>query len=212
MNDIALFTDRKQAGMELASLLKEYKGSDAVVLAIPRGGLPLGAMISESLDLPLDVVLSKKIGHPTNKEYAIGAISLHGRILSENAREVSQAYVEKETKRIRKLLKERDALFHRKKKALPLRGRTVILVDDGIATGSTVQATMQLLRQEGCSEVILAIPVAPASVIRKLANSNEVDRIICPHQPRVFFAIGQFYERFEQVSDEEAIRILENNE
>ena len=195
--------------MELASLLMEYKGTDAVVLAIPRGGLPLGAILSESLDLPLDIVLSKKIGHPTNKEYAIGAISEHGRILSENAREVEQAYIEKETRRIRKSLRERDALFHRKKKPVPLRGRTVILVDDGIATGNTVLATVQLLRQEGCSEIVLAIPVAPPSAIRKLTNSGEVDRVICPHQPRSFFAIGQFYEHFGQVSDKEALEILE---
>ena len=189
--------------------MTEYKGSDAVVLAIPRGGLPLGAILSESLDLPLDIVLSKKIGHPTNKEYAIGAVSRHGRVLSENAREVSPQYIDRETRRIRKLLEERDALFHQKKKALSLKGKTVILVDDGIATGNTVLATVQLLRQEGCSEIVLAIPVAPASAIRKLSNSNEVNRIICPHQPRVFFAIGQFYERFGQVSDEEARLILE---
>ncbi len=195
--------------MELASLLTEYKGSDAVVLAIPRGGLPLGAILSESLDLPLDIVLSKKIGHPTNKEYAIGAVSKHGRILSENAREVEQAYIEKETRRIRKLLGERDAIFHRKKKPVPLRGKTVILVDDGIATGNTVLATVQLLRQEGCAKIVLATPVAPPSAIRKLTNSGEVDRVICPHQPRNFFAIGQFYEHFGQVSDEEALEILE---
>ena len=158
MNDYPLFTDRVQAGMELASLLTEYKGSDAVVLAIPRGGLPLGAILSESLDLPLDIVLSKKIGHPTNKEYAIGAVSKHGRILSENAREVEQAYIEKETRRIRKLLGERDAMFHRKKKPVPLRGKTVILVDDGIATGNTVLATVQLLRQEGCAKIVLVTP------------------------------------------------------
>ncbi len=195
--------------MELASLLTDYKGTDAVVLAIPRGGLPLGAVLSESLDLPLDIALSKKIGHPTNKEYAIGAVSKHERILSEGAREVEQGYIERETRRIRKLLEERDAMFHRKKKAVSLKGKTVILVDDGIATGNTVLATVKLLRQEGCSEIVLAIPVAPPSAIRKLSNSGVIDRIVCPHQPGNFFAIGQFYENFGQVSDEEAVEILE---
>lgn len=209
MKDTVLFKDRTQAGYELASLLKDFKGTETVVLAIPRGGVPLGAIVAKTLELPLDIVLVKKIGHPTNKEYAIGAVSKNQRVLGENAFSVDKTYIENETKRIRKMLGKREKMFHRKKKALSVKGKKVILIDDGIATGNTMLATIQLIRQEQCSEIILAIPVAPASSINMLSESNLIDKIVCPYQPVHFFGIGQFYEDFGQISDDEAIKILE---
>lgn len=211
MNHSILFKDRKHAGEELASRLREMRGTNAVVLAIPRGGLPLGAVISKRLGLPLDVVLTKKIGHPYNREYAIGAVSLKGRILEAQAGEADKAYIESETSRIRDLLKARDAQYHQKREALQIRGKKVILVDDGIATGSTMLATVDLLHQEGAEEIILAIPVAPPSAVRRLAEAVHVDRVVCLYEPRDFYAIGQFYENFGQVSDKEAIALLEGS-
>lgn len=204
-----LFKDRKHAGEELSSRLQDMRGTDAVVLAIPRGGLPLGAILSKRLGLPLDVVLTKKIGHPYNREYAIGAVSLKGRILETQASEADEGYIESETSRIRALLKTRDEQYHQKREALQVQGKKVILVDDGIATGSTVLATVDLLHQEGAEEIILAIPVAPPSSVRRLAAAAHVDRVVCLYEPRDFYAIGQFYENFGQVSDEEAIALLE---
>ena len=203
------FKDREQAGEELASRLTEMRGTNSVVLAIPRGGLPLGAILSKRLGLPLDVVLTKKIGHPYNKEYAIGAVSLKGRILEAQASEADKAYIESETARIRTLLQERYAQYHKKREALQILGRKVILVDDGIATGSTMLATVDLLHQEGAEEIILAIPVSPPSSVRRLSKAAHVDRVVCLYQPHDFYAIGQYYQNFGQVSDEEAIALLE---
>lgn len=204
------FRDRREAGEMLAArLLPEAEEYD-LVLAIPRGGLPLGEIIAKRLQLPLDVVLTKKIGARFNKEYAIGALSLKGRILEPQASESDPEYIESETKRIRKLLEARDAKYHQTAKRQEVKNKDVILVDDGIATGSTMLATVDLIHGEGASRIVLAIPVAPPSAVKRLLASPHVDQVVCLQQPRTFYAIGQFYENFGQVSDEEAISILEN--
>ena len=211
LNDI-LFKDRNEAGERLADRLSAASEKYDLVLAIPRGGLPLGAIIAKRLHLPLDVVLTKKIGAMYNKEYAIGALSLKGRILEPQADESDPEYIESETKRIRKLLQERDDKYHQKKKRHEVRHKKVILVDDGIATGSTMLATVDLLHKEGAEQICLAIPVAPSSAVRKLMSSPNIDKVVCLHQPKHFYAIGQFYREFGQISDEQAISILENAE
>lgn len=211
LNDI-LFKDRNEAGERLADRFSADSEKYDLVLAIPRGGLPLGAIIAKRLHLPLDVVLTKKIGAEYNKEYAIGALSLKGRILEPQASESAPEYIESETERIRKLLQERDNKYHQKKKRQEVRHKKIILVDDGIATGSTMLATVDLLHKEGAEQIILAIPVAPSSAVRKLKTSPNIDKVVCLHQPERFYAIGQFYRDFGQVSDEQAISILESAE
>ena len=211
LNDI-LFKDRNEAGERLADQFLADSEKYDLVLAIPRGGLPLGAIIAKRLHLPLDVVLTKKIGARHNKEYAIGALSLKGRILEPQAADSDPEYIESETERIRKLLQERDNKYHQKKKRQDVKHKKIILVDDGIATGSTMLATVDLLHKEGAEQIILAIPVAPSSAVRKLISSPNIDKVVCLHQPKHFYAIGQFYRDFGQISDERAISILESAE
>jgi predicted phosphoribosyltransferase len=203
-----MFKDRIDAGNQLAERLAEYKEKNVVVLAIPRGGLPIGAIVAKALKAPLDVALSKKIGHPYHKEYAIGAVSMEDIILSD-AKGISKEYLEEETARIRKKLKERQAQYYQNRAPQPLKGKTVIIIDDGIATGNTLLVTVDLVSHRKPEKIIVAIPVAPESGILKLKGNPNVDEVICLQVPYHFQAVGQFYEAFEQVSDQEAIRILE---
>ena len=204
-----MFTNRKQAGILLAKELKQYQNkADVVVVTIPRGGVPVGFEISQALHLPLELVLSKKIGHPFNKEYAIGAVTLKSSVLSEAAEEVSHEYIEDETTRIRDLLQQRYDWYYGRKKPLELRNKTVIIVDDGIATGNTLLSSIQLIEQEEPKEIIIALPVAPPSALNKIRELRSVSRVICILETRNFHAVGQFYEEFNQVSDEEVIALL----
>tara|TARA_R110001592_G_scaffold366_10_gene2147 strand:+ start:28269 stop:28910 length:642 start_codon:yes stop_codon:yes gene_type:complete len=203
-----MFKDRNVAGKQLAKKLIKFKEENVVVLAIPRGGLPLGAQVAKSLQAPLDVVLTKKIGHPTNKEYAIGAVSLESIVLT-NAMGIDKSYIDQETARIRKTLSDRYNQYYKYQSQANLKNKTVIIVDDGIATGNTLLATIELVYKQKPSKIIVAIPVAPASAIYKLSNTENVDEVICILIPDNFRAVGQFYENFEQVSDREAIQILE---
>lgn len=206
--EIAMFENRIQAGEELAEKLLKFKGEDLVILALPRGGLPLGKIVAERLNAPLDVVLTKKIGHPLNKEYAIGAVSLDD-VHVFRPGEASQSYIDKEAERIRKILKERDTVYHRNVRSQDLKNKTIIIIDDGIATGSTVLATVALVVAKHPKAVVVAIPVAPPTSIQKLKDSPGVDEVICLEIPYNFQAVGQFYEDFGTVSDDEAIAILE---
>ncbi len=204
-----MFTNRKQAGILLAKELKQYQNKvDVVVVTIPRGGVPVGFEISQALHLPLELVLSKKIGHPFNKEYAIGAVTLKSSVLSEAAEEVSHEYIEDEIERIRDLLQQRYDWYYDGKKPLELENMIVILVDDGIATGNTLLSSIQLIEQEEPKEIIIALPVAPPSALNKIRELRSVSRVICILETRNFHAVGQFYEEFNQVSDEEVIALL----
>lgn len=203
-----MFRDRIDAGIQLADKLAEYKNQKVVVLAIPRGGLPIGAIVAKALKAPLDVALSKKIGHPYHKEYAIGAVSMEDMILTDS-KGISKEYLEEETARIRKKLRAREAQYYQNRKPWPLKGKTVIIIDDGIATGNTLLVTVDLVSHQNPDKIIVAIPVAPESGILKLKGNPNVDEVICLEVPHHFQAVGQFYEAFEQVSDKEAIRILE---
>ena len=210
MNSEIVFKDREQAAGLLADCLEDFTGSSGLVLAIPRGGLPLGAVIAKRLKWPLDVVLTKKIGHPFNKEYAIGAVSLKSRVLSAAASEVDKRYIEEETKRLRAVLEKRNREYHQQRQEVAVKNKKVILVDDGIATGYTMLATVDLIHKEGASEIIVAIPVAAGDAIERLEKSPYVNRVVCLTQPDYFQAVGQFYEDFRQVSDEEAREFLES--
>lgn len=201
-----MFKDRNEAAILLAKKLDKYKHKDGVVLAVPRGGLPVGFIIAKELGFPLEVVLSKKIGHPRNPEFAIGSVSLHGAIINDGVLDVSTDYIQNEANRIQKSLKEKFKLYMGKRKQINLKDKTVIIVDDGIATGSTILATIDVIRKSDPREIIVAVPVAPPSAVDKFTNA--VDEFICLLIPDDFMGVGQFYENFSQVSDEEAIQIL----
>lgn len=206
-----MFRNREQAGRLLAERLQEYRNTDTVVMAIPRGGLPLGAVIAAKLGIPLEVVLSKKIGHPENKEYAIGAVSLNSVVLDSQAAGISRTYIERETEHLRNVLKERRAMYTKGRDPENIQNKTVIIVDDGIATGNTMLSTVELVHQEAPKKIILAIPVAPASTIEKLKRSPYIDDIVCLEIPPIFHAVGAFYADFHQVSDREAVAYLESS-
>ena len=203
-----MYKDRNEVGYLLADKLEKYRNTNAIILAIPRGGVPIGFIIAQALNLPLEVVLSKKIGHPFHKEYAIGAVTLKSRILSNAAKEVSNSYIEEETTRIRELLEKRSKEYHGEKNALKLKGKILIIVDDGIATGNTILSTIEMLQDEKPDKIIVAIPVAPKSALKKLQDSHFIDKVICLSKPFNFQAVGQFYENFNQVDDKEVIQLL----
>lgn len=203
-----MFKDRNEAGNLLANKLEKYRGTNAVILAIPRGGIPLGFIISKKLNLPLEVVLSKKIGHPLHKEYAIGAVTLKNRILSDAAADISQSYIDKETERIRTKLNERYRDYYGDKKPIQLKDKILIIVDDGIATGNTMLSIIEMLHDEKPDKIVVAIPVSPSDTIKKLEASFYVDEIICLLVPNNFRAVGQFYDNFDQVTDSEVKKLL----
>ena len=203
-----IFKDRFTAGKLLAKELKKYKNKkDAIVLAIPRGGLQIGCSIAKELNLNLDIILTKKIGYPGNPEYAIGAVSLTSEIVEEQG--ISKDYIQNEITNIRKSLKERYKKYLGKSKPQNLKNKIVILTDDGIATGKTMLLTIKLIKEQKPKKIIVAIPVGPIDNIELLKEN--ADEVICLYSPENFFAIGEFYENFEQVSDEEAIKLLKES-
>lgn len=205
-----MFRDRVEAGARLARSLRRYKGAkSAVVLAVPRGGLPVGREIARALGLPLDVLLTKKIGHPFNPEFAIGAVTLTGAAVDAEtmAREgVSEGYVASEVERLRASLRERWRLYRGDAPPPSMNGRTAILVDDGAATGRTLLAAIEVLRRERAARVVVAVPVASDDAAEALRAA--ADELECLAVPADFMAIGQFYGDFAQVSDEEAVALL----
>ncbi|GAA4404699.1 phosphoribosyltransferase [Nibrella viscosa] len=200
-----MYEDRTDAALALIPLLKHYEGQNGIVLAIPRGGVPVAYPIAQVLHFPLDILLTKKIGHPNQKELAIGAVSLQGRILSRKIA-VPADYIEAETARIQQLLREMYRRYRGEKRPADLAGNLVIVVDDGIATGQTLLASIELLRSRQPARLVVAVPVGPPEAIRRVAR--EVDELICPLVPKDFQAVGQFYRRFNQTSDEEVIDLL----
>ena len=199
------FTDRYDAARKLLPYLEKFRNKNAVILAVPRGGVPLGVFLARALNLPFDLVLTKKIGHPVNKEYAIGAVSLEGVVLDEG-QDVPSSYIEEEIKRIRKKLQERDRMFMGQRKHESLSGKTIIVVDDGIATGYTLLATMALLRKNNPAAIVVAVPVAPPSSVPKVKRL--ADELICLFTPADFNGVGQYYEDFSEVTDEEVLKLL----
>ena len=205
-----MFTDRIDAGIQLADKLLPFKDKEVVILAIPRGGLPLGSIVAKTLQAPLDVALSKKIGHPYNREYAIGAVSMDQIVLND-VTGVHERYIEEETTRIREILKNSHQQYYKNRKPQDLKDKIVIIIDDGIATGNTIRVTAQMVKEQKPKKVVVAIPVAPKSAIKSLEDSAYIDQVICLQTPYDFMAVGQFYEFFGQVSDEEAIRLLQDS-
>jgi len=209
--EFALYKDRHHAGQLLSQRLLHYKeAKDTIVIALPRGGVVVGYDISLELQLPLDVLITRKLGTPENPELAMGALAETGyRHLNEDVIRgygVSRAQLEEETLR-QKLEIDRRIQRYREGRALPpLRGQTVILVDDGIATGATFFASLGALLRAETAKVIAAVPVAPPRVVTQLKGL--VDEVVVLHASEWFFGIGQFYEQFFQVEDDEVIDCL----
>lgn len=189
----------------MAGRLKKYKNDPAILLAVPRGGVPVAYSVAKETGLPLELILTKKIGHPGNKEYAIGAASLTDYFIIPHEN-VSQDYIKKEVERIRLRLKEMSIKFKSTSDLASLRGKTVIVIDDGIATGNTLLATVKLIRKSQPGKIVIAVPVASQSAVEKL--SEEADEVIVVFIPPVFYGVGSFYENFGQVSDEEVLFYL----
>ena len=198
-----MYRNRAEAASFLAVELKKYEGTNTIILAIPRGGVPIGYGIAKALHLPLEITMAKKIGHPGNMEYAIGAVSLDEVSINE---EVSQGYLQKETEKIKNELATRLRYFMPGRKLTELKGKNAIIVDDGIATGRTLIACIKSIRKKKPARLIIASPVASSSaagILRPLA-----DEFVCPLVSPEFHSVGQFYEDFSEVSDAEVKELL----
>lgn len=203
------FLDRDDAGRQLADALAHYRGTRPVVLAIPRGAVPIGRVIADALDGELDVVLVRKLGAPGNPEFAIGAVDERGEVLlNEYAAEAGAdaTYTRRIAQRELALIRERRARYRPGRPATALAGRTVIVVDDGLATGATMVAALKAVRAQGPARLVCAVPVAaPDSLARVSALADEV---ICLATPRPFHAVGSHYLDFGSVTDEEVVALL----
>lgn len=202
-NDI--FDDRKEAGMLLSKKLEKYQGTNAIILAVPRGGVPIGYEIAKNLHLPLDIILSKKIGHPLNKEFAIGAVSQDSVIIDELL-DIPIDYIEREIKQLRESLKDKYYLYMGNRKPTDIKGKTVIIVDDGIATGNTLLASIEMLRKSKPKKIVVAVPVVPYDTVRVF--QKKADEFVHLVASKNFRGVGGFYEDFDQVNDDEVIRML----
>ena len=196
-----MFKDRIEAANLLVAQLQEYKNSDAIVLAIPRGGVPLGYIIAKNLEIPLEVVLSKKIGHPLHKEFAIGAVTLKSQILSESAFDVDSKYIQEETEKIRAALLKKHQDYYGLKSPLELQDKILIIVDDGVATGNTLLSTIEMLHKEKPAKIVVAVPVSSQSALEKMKDHPLINEVICLSAPVNFSAVGQFYKEFAQVDN-----------
>jgi putative phosphoribosyl transferase len=208
----ALFADRSEAGRALALQLSQLALYAPVVLALPRGGVPVALEIARVLKAPLDLLLVRKIGVPWQPELAVAAI-VDGDppevVVDEEiqrATGVDDAYISSEAARQTDELQRRRRVYLRGRPVVPLLGRTAIVVDDGIATGTTVRAALKALRRRGTAEIVLAVPVAPRETIDALRA--QVDRIVVLSQPEPFYAIGPYYRDFHQVEDAEVVAAL----
>lgn len=204
------FRDRAYAGRVLAVRLEHLRGANPVVVGLPRGGVPVAAEVAAALGAQLDVVLVRKIGAPQREELAVGAIGEDGVTVRNDAvlRELGLSWddLAGQVKRERAEIARRAEVL-RPGPRPDLRGRTVILVDDGIATGATVVAALRVLRDLGATRIVLAVPVAPPDSLAALAPLT--DEVVCPSTPRRFAAVGQWYDDFTQVPDDQVRKLLE---
>lgn len=211
MTDSLPFADRTDAGERLAALLEAREVAADCVFAIPRGGLPLGRAVADALSVPLDVVVARKVGAPSNPELAIGAVGADGSLWRNDdliaKLGVTEEYVEARAAEEAKAAREKRDRYRGDREPLDLAGKDALIVDDGIATGATTIACLRQLRAAGASRVRLAVPVAPREVLDELRG--EADEVIVLATPAYFGAVGRFYRSFEQVPDEEAMSYLD---
>ncbi len=206
-----MYKDRKDAGTQLAERLKEYIGQENVlVIALPRGGVVTGAEIADRLKTPVDVLIVRKIGHPWQPELAVGAISETGSIVYNEdvvaSTGVTKDYLRGEAARQREEIARRQQLYRGGQKLMDLRGKIVILVDDGVATGATMKAAVKTLKRQVVGKLIAAVPVAPSSTAAELQRM--VDVFVCLDIPQDFVSVGSYYEDFRQVTDADVTQLL----
>src|SRR5438105_15744204 len=206
-----IFPDRAEAGRLLAEKLSKYSGrGDVIVLGLPRGGVPVAYEVARALRVPLDVFIVRKLGVPGFEELAVGAIASGGvRVLNEdvvralpNAGEIIEAVTQRESAEVER----REQEYRDGRPAPEIRGRTVILIDDGLATGATMRAAVKALRQRGAGKIVVAVPVGPPDTCKEF--EDEADEVVCASAPEFFQAVGQYYEDFSQTSDEEVRELL----
>lgn len=206
-----LFPDRSSAGRQLAPLLHPFRGESTLVLGLPRGGVPVAYEVARELGAPLDVCVVRKIGAPFQPELGLGAVSEDGAVyLNRHAtmlvgvpeRELAELIAEK-----RQEVEDRVRRFRRGAPPLPVAGKTVIVVDDGVATGGTAHAAIQTLRQRGAGRVVLAVPVGATDTLDELATV--ADHVVCLSPETDFYAVGQFYEDFRQTTDDDVVELLD---
>jgi putative phosphoribosyl transferase len=200
-----LFKNRRDAALQLIPHLEKYKNDNGAVLAVPRGGIPIGYYIAKKFNFPLEPILTKKIGHPWSEELAIGAVSLEDHVIDE-FHNISPSYIENEVMRIRESLQERYKKFMGKQMPVNLRHKTVIIVDDGIATGNTLLAAIRLIKKSQPQKIIVAVPVTSVNAANKI--KSEVDDFISLYTIEDFIGVGLYYYDFSEVSDKEVIRLL----
>lgn len=203
------FADRAEAGRLLAERLGHLRGETTAVLGIPRGGVEVAVEVADALDAPLDVVVPRKVGAPGNPELALGAIAPGVRVLDERLITmlgVRAEYLDTEIAAQEREIERRTEAYRGGRPPLELAGAIAIVVDDGVATGSTIIAAARWVRAKGAARTVIAVPVGPVESIRRL--TREADEVVFVDTPEPFYAVGQWYERFDQLSDEDVIRLL----
>lgn len=212
MSEIS-FKDRTEAGEKLAGFLEKYRNKEAIILALPRGGVPVAKVVAKKLILPLGLVIVRKIGHPFNSEYAVAAISENGQIIQndEEVKDIDARWFDEESKKQLEEAKRRREKYWGGRQLIDLSGKTAIIVDDGLATGLTMRAAIKEVKNQKPKEIVVAVPVAPkdtANIIKK-----EVDKFIAVTIPKFFMgAVGNYYDNFPQITDEEVINIIKDPE
>ena len=206
-----IFKNRQEAGKKLAEKLKDFQDSqDLIVLAIPRGGLVIGKQLSLVLNCPLDILVTKKIGAPNNPELAIGAVGIIGEpVINEELTSrlgVGKGYLEKEITNRKAEVERRVREYRGNRSTIKLKDKTIIITDDGVATGATMMAAIEIVRQQGPKKIVVAIPVISRDSMLKL--EEQADEVVYLEAPLMFFAVGQFYQEFDQVSDKEVKELL----
>lgn len=209
-----IFKDRVEAGQILAHQLSKYADQNPLVLGLPRGGVPVAFEVAKALKAPLDVYIVRKLGVPGHEELAMGAIATgEVRVLNKPVVEdlqISEEEIESETRKEKEELKRREGLYRSGKAPLNVSKRTVLLIDDGIATGSTIKAAVAALKKQKAGRIVIGVPVAPVSTIEEL--KKEVDEVVCVSAPEFFYAISLWYDEFPQTSDEQVRELLEKAE
>lgn len=208
---LKMFRDRVDAGIRLSELLGEYGGKDVVVLGIPRGGVIVANEVAKRLNSQLDIIIPKKIPAPWNPELAIGAVTEDGSTVLDREMVqsfgISDEYIESAKMRQMEEIKRRGGIYSHRK--IPLTGKIVVLVDDGIATGATMHAAIKSVRRDDPGEIVVAVPVGPQDTIEDM--KQEVDRVVCISNPAYFGAVGSFYQIFDQTTDKEVMEVLKKN-
>jgi len=206
-----MFSDRRDAGKKLATALEKYRGKDIVIVGIPRGGVLVAWEVAKHLNAPLEIVVVKKLGYPGNHELALGAVSPdHHYLNPELARTVPRDYIDVELKTKQREARMRVEMLKGRRKPIEFAGKTVIVIDDGVATGASMKIALRVIKEMKPNSIVVAVPVAPPDSVQQL--KHHADEVIAVLQPASFYAIGQFYSDFTQVEDEEVQNLLRDDE